>query len=225
MRMVDPMALPEDSELRSVDNRVTVASADVITTAHVCDVAPAGITLNPRIRSIWAGARLSGPALPVKVAPGDNASLHAVIGEAQPGDVLVVDGANFTERALWGAIMSHAAMLKGIAGLVVDGAVRDVAEITEMRFPIFASAQTPVGPYNKVPGSIGRDITCGGVVVRAGDLVYADDDGVVVIPAEDAPALIKRAQLRASREEKVVEALDQGMALSEAISFLRPEGR
>jgi 4-hydroxy-4-methyl-2-oxoglutarate aldolase len=203
----------------------SVASADVITTAHICDVGPWGLVLDGRIRSIWPGARVSGVAVPVKVAPGDNASLHQVIEQAEPGSIVVVDGAGFEERALWGAIMSHAAMLRGIAGLVVDGAIRDVAEITEMRFPVFASSSTPVGPYNKVHGSIGREIQSGGVRVCQGDVVYADDDGVVVLPADDAPAILELAQVRASREEQVVAQLDLGKSLSEAVKQLRPEGR
>lgn len=201
-----------------------VASADLITTAHISDVAPAGLVLDRRVRAIWSGARASGPALPVKVAPGDNASLLAAIDGARRGDIIVVDGADFRDRALWGAIMAHAAQMRGVAGLVVDGTVRDVAEITAMRFPVFACAQTPIGPYNKVRGSIGAPIMCAGVAVAAGDVVYADDDGVVIVPQADADEILAAARTRAAREEEVVEALTQGLTLREAIPLLRREG-
>jgi regulator of RNase E activity RraA len=210
--------------LAAAGTGVPVASAELITTAHISDVAPTGLVLHRRVRAIWSGARASGPALPVKVAPGDNASLLAAIDGAERGDIIVVDGADFRGRALWGAIMAYAAQMRGVAGLVVDGAVRDVAEITAMQFPVFACAQTPIGPYNKVRGSIGAPISCAGVAVAAGDLVYADDDGVVVIPQADADDILAAARVRAAREEDVVEALTQGLTLREAVPLLRREG-
>jgi 4-hydroxy-4-methyl-2-oxoglutarate aldolase len=201
----------------------TVFAADRLTTAHLCDVAPFGVAMSPRIAALWPGARASGPAFTVRVAPGDNASLHAAIATAQPGDVLVTDGAGFAERALWGAIMSYAAMRRGIAALVVDGAVRDVEEISGMRFPVFAASRTPVGPYNKVHGQLGGHVTCGGVGVNSGDLVYADDDGVVVIPAASAEQITAAALVRAEREAEIVRGLAAGAELADLLPLLRKE--
>lgn len=200
-----------------------IFAADRLTTAHLSDVAPFGVAMSPRIAAIWPGAFASGPAFTVKVAPGDNASLHAAIAAAQPGDVLVTDGAGFTERALWGAIMSYAAMRRGIAALVVDGAIRDVAEITEMGFPVFAAGRTPVGPYNKVHGELGGHVTCGGVGVSNRDLIYADDDGVVVLPADDAAQVTAAARVRAEREAEIVRGLATGAPLAELLPLLRKE--
>lgn len=211
-------AAGEDGDLTG-----TVFAADRLTTAHLCDVAPFGVAMSPRIMALWAGARASGPAFTVRVAPGDNASLHAAIAAARPGDVLVTDGAGFAERALWGAIMSYAAMLRGIAALVVDGAVRDVEEIAEMGFPVFASSRTPVGPYNKVHGQLGGHVTCGGIGVNSGDLVYADDDGVVVIPAASAEQMTAAALVRAEREAEIVRGLAAGTQLAELLPLLRKE--
>ena len=120
--------------------------------------------------------------------------------------------------------MAYAAHMRGVAGLVMDAAVRDVAEITAMQFPVFACAQTPIGPYNKVRGSIGAPISCAGVAVAAGDLVYADDDGVVILPQAEAEEILAAARARAAREEEVVAALAQGLTLREAIPLLRREG-
>jgi 4-hydroxy-4-methyl-2-oxoglutarate aldolase len=212
-----------DSGTQPAVSAEAVFPADQLTTAHLSDVAPFGVAMSPRIAAIWPGARASGPAFTVKVAPGDNASLHAAIAAARPGDVLVTDGAGFTERALWGAIMSYAAMRRGIAALVVDGAVRDVAEITEMRFPVFAASRTPVGPYNKVHGELGGHVTCGGVGVNDRDLVYADDDGVVVIPAASAGMVTAAALVRAEREAEIVRGLDTGVQLADLLPLLRKE--
>jgi len=200
-----------------------VFAADRLTTAHLCDVAPYGVAMSPRIAAVWAGARASGPAFTVRVAPGDNASLHAAIAAAEPGDFLVVDGAGFTERALWGAIMSYAAMRRGIAGLVVDGAIRDVDEITEMRFPAFAASRTPVGPYNKVHGALGGQVTCGDIQVSSRDLIYADDDGVVAIPADSADRITAAALTRAEREAEIVRGLAAGGLLADLLPLLRKE--
>jgi 4-hydroxy-4-methyl-2-oxoglutarate aldolase len=198
-------------------------AADRLTTAHLCDVAPYGVAMTPKIAAIWPGARASGPAFTVRVAPGDNASLHAAIAAAEPGDVLVVDGAGFAERALWGAIMSYAAMRRGIAALVVDGAIRDVEEITEMRFPVFAASRTPVGPYNKVHGELGGQVTCGGIRVSSRDLIYADDDGVVAIPADSADQITAAALIRAEREAEIVRGLAAGGLLADLLPLLRKE--
>jgi 4-hydroxy-4-methyl-2-oxoglutarate aldolase len=199
----------------------SIFDPDRITTAHLCDVAPFGVVMDAKVRSVWRGARVSGPAFTVKVAPGDNASLHASLGVAKAGDVLVVEGSGFLERALWGAIMTFAAIRRGIAGLVVDGAVRDVEEIERLGFAVFAAGQTPVGPYNKVRGALGAQIVCGGLAVSPGDLVYADDDGVVVVPTADANAIVAAARDRADREEKIVRGLTEGAQLAELLPLLR----
>ena len=204
-----------------VVNVKTIVDAGKITTSHISDVAPHGFVARPSLRSLWAGARLSGPAFTVKVAPGDNASLMTALETVERDEVLVVDGAGFTERALWGAIMTYAAMRRGVAGLVVDGAVRDVEEIRTLQFPVFAIAHTPVGPYNKVSGALRTKITCGGVIVRPGDLVYADDDGVVFLPKLEVAELLRAAQQRAQREEEVVQGLSEGESLTGLLPLLR----
>ncbi|MCI0678376.1 MAG: RraA family protein [Actinobacteria bacterium] len=177
--------------------------------------------MSSRIASIWEGGRASGRAFTVSTPPGDNASLHEAIEVIGQGEVLVVDGKEYLDRALWGAIMSEAAQLKGVVGLVVDGAVRDVSETRRLRFPIFAAGRTPAGPYNKVRGSLGDSIMCGGVWVNPGDWVHADDDGVVVIPEAATEDVLALAQTRHELEDEILTGLRDGKVLSSLLGILR----
>jgi 4-hydroxy-4-methyl-2-oxoglutarate aldolase len=191
-----------------------------LTTAHVCDVSPAGITMDPGIAAIWPGARVAGPAFTVKVATGDNASLMTALRRAEPGDVLVVDAGGSLERGLWGAILSTEAQRRGIAGMVIDGAVRDCDEIAELRFPVFARGRAPTTPYSKVPGHVGRTVTCGGIEVAPGDAVYGDGDGVVAVTAADHDATVERALHRIGLEDQILEGLAAGRPLAELLPIL-----
>lgn len=195
-------------------------SGALITTAHLSDVSPWGVVMDGRIRAVWEGARLCGRAYTVKVAPGDNASLMVALAEADSGDVIVCDGAGVVDRSLWGEIMARAAMQRGIVGLVCDGAVRDVAEMREMGFPAFAAAVTPLGPYSKVPGAVRIPIVVGGLPVAPGDAVYADDDGVVVIPADRYDGTLERVHDRIEREATIVAGLDDGRPLNDLLGVL-----
>lgn len=176
--------------------------------------------MDGRIRSLWPGARATGRAFTVRTPPGDNASLHAALDQVVEGDLLVVDGQAFTERSLWGAIMSEAAALAGVAGLVIDGAIRDLREIRSLKFPVFAAAVTPTGPYNKIHGEIGVDITCGGLDVSPGDWIHADDDGVVVIPAVLREETSDKAQRRHDLEEEILKGIRAGQPLSSVLPIL-----
>ncbi len=191
-----------------------------MTTAHLCDVSPFGIRMDPGIGPIWAGAHMSGPAFTVRTPPGDNASLMVAIREAKPGDVLVVDAGGGLDRALWGAILSLAASKRGIAGLVIDGAVRDRDEITELGYPVFARGVCPDTPYSKVHGSVGRPVVCGGLTVQAGDVVYGDGDGVVVIDREVHAATVERARHRMALEDQIFQGLEDGRPLDELVAVL-----
>lgn len=199
---------------------VDAATRSRVTTAHLCDVSPIGILMDADIRPIWPGAHLAGPAFTVRTAPGDNASLIVAIREAEPGDVLVVDGAGALERALWGAILSLAARNRGIAGIVIDGAARDRDEIAVMDYPVFARGVSPDTPYSKVHGSTRQPITCGGLTVRPGDMVYGDGDGVVVIPREAHEATLDRARERIDLEEQIFQGLEAGRSLDELVPIL-----
>lgn len=181
---------------------------DFLPTALLCDVAPEPIALLPRVRRVWPGARLAGRALTVRTPPGEHASLRAALEQARTGDVLVVDCDGSLATALWGGRMSRIALERGVAGLVLDGAVRDVDEIEDVRFPVFAAGVVPTPPRCELLGEVDVSITCGGRTVAPGDAVYADGDGVVVVPAHIHDDVV--AQARAALDDELAEARVRG---------------
>ena len=154
-----------------------------IATADLCDAAATPIAMDARIRPVWRGARFAGRAFTVRVPPCEIPSVLLAAEQAGPGDVIVVDGAGAVERALWGGKLSKLALERGIVGVVVDGAIRDVDEIEALGFPVFAAAVVPTPPHRERTGEVGVTVTCGGLAVSPGDYVYGDADGVVVVPA------------------------------------------
>lgn len=157
--------------------------APALATADLSDAAGGGIAMHCRIRPMWPGARVAGRAFTVRTPAGQHPSVREALELAGPGDVIVIDGAGFTDRALWGDKLSLRAQERGVAGLVIDGAVRDVALIEELGFPVFAVASSPTGPQTDLAGEVGSIIECGGLWVEPGDLVVGDADGVVVVGA------------------------------------------
>jgi regulator of RNase E activity RraA len=155
-------------------------------------------------------SRVVGPALTVKSRPGDNLMAMKAIELAQPGDVIVISCDGETNLSVWGGIMSVIAARQGVAGVVADGLVRDAAQIREARLPMFATGLTPAGPTKNGPGQINTVISCGGVVVRPGDIVVGDEDGVVVVPRDEAGAVLERAAARAALEADWLEHIGQG---------------
>jgi regulator of RNase E activity RraA len=166
--------------------------------------------LHGRIAALRPRMKLAGPALTVEVRPGDNLMIHAAMALAKPGDVLVIDGKGDQGAALMGTIMMTACKQLGIAGVVIDGAVRDSLEIEEMAFPVFSVGTNPNGPTKNVPGRIGHPISCGGVTVRSGDLIVADADGVVVIERERVEALLPLATKKVEDESARIEQIRKG---------------
>ena len=166
--------------------------------------------LHGRIAALRPRMKLAGPALTVEVRPGDNLMIHAAMALAKPGDVLIIDGKGDQTAALMGTIMMTACKQLGIAGVVIDGAVRDSLEIDEMDFPVFSVGTNPNGPTKNVAGRIGQPITCGGVSVRSGDLVIADADGVFVAERERVAALLPLAHKKVEDEAARIAAIKKG---------------
>ena len=152
------------------------------------------------IREMWAGMpRLAGPAFTVRCPPGDNLMLHAAIYRAAPGEVIVVQSGDL-EYALSGGNVCAIAQQRGIAGFVCDGVIRDVAEVREARFPVFARGVVPVPGKKQTLGTLNQPIVCGGVAVSPGDIVVADEEGIVVVPAADQRSVWEQAQEKSDRE-------------------------
>jgi 4-hydroxy-4-methyl-2-oxoglutarate aldolase len=124
--------------------------------------------------------------------------------------VLIIDAENFDNRAVWGGILNSRAMLQKINGVVVDGAVRDIAELREMPLPVFATASSPAGPHKGWGGSIDNVISCGGVSVTPGDIILADDDGVTVVPLARASVVLAESQKKVKFEAEVLQKLASG---------------
>ncbi|WP_307796188.1 methyltransferase [Amycolatopsis sp. 195334CR] len=147
-----------------------------------------------RIRPLWPGAVLSGPAFTVWTRPGDNQGLHAAFETIRRGEVLVVNGGGDETRALIGELVVQKALALEIGGIVLDGAARDVTELAALGVPVFARAVTPAGPWKTGPYRIGGTIAVGGVPVSQGDWVLGDDDGVAVVPAAEVGDVVAAAR-------------------------------
>lgn len=154
--------------------------------------------------------RLFGPAFTVRTRPGDNLVVHKALDLAQRGDVLVIDAGGSTMRATLGGLICRYAQSRGLAGLVVDGAVRDLGDIVELGLPVFARGFTHVGPYKDGPGEIGGPVNIGGTVVRTGDVVVGDVDGIVFVPAERVAPVLAAALALVENEKRIVEAIGRG---------------
>jgi len=178
--------------------------------AIIADVAGRRGALDGRIRAVRPNMKLAGTAFTVEVRPGDNLMIHAAMSLAKPGDVIVVDGKGDVGAALMGTIMMTACKQLGIAGVVIDGAVRDTLEIEEMGFPVFAAGYNPNGPTKNIAGRIGHPISVGGVTVHAGDFVIGDADGVVVVEREKIAGMLPLAAKKVTDETARIEAIRKG---------------
>jgi len=167
--------------------------------------------------------QLCGPACTVKVFPGDNLMVHKALDVAKPGDIVVVDAHGSAMNAVLGDLISTKAKHRGIAGFVVDGFVRDLPDILELDFPVFARGATPIGPLHRGPGEINFPICCGGVVVNPGDLVVADGAGVVVIPQEIASELLERLQAQRATMAAYLAGVKRGQFSNEWVDRILQE--
>lgn len=168
---------------------------------------------------------LCGPAVTVRVRPGDNLMLHKAMLLAEPGDVIVVDGGGDLTQALIGGLMRATAVSRRMGGFVIDGAIRDLAEWAGGGMPIFAAGSTHRGPSKEGPGEINVAVSCAGLVVHPGDLVVGDADGVVCVRPSDLAALADRCTAHLAREERIREQNVRGAADAERIdSLLRAKG-
>lgn len=175
------------------------------------------------IKPIAAGMRLRGQARTVNAMAGDNGIIHAAIPLVRQGEVLVVNGMSVDDVAIWGEVMTRAAVEQGIGGIVLDGAVRDLADLREMEFPVFCRAAVPRGPHKGFGGTIDAEISCAGVAVAPGDLVVGDDDGVAVVPLTQVRAVMKAAKEAQKREWAWLEEIAKGKTTRELLGLPDPE--
>ncbi len=148
---------------------------------------------------------LCGPAVTVRVRPGDNLMIHKALTMVEPGDVLVIDGGGDLTQALVGGLIRTTCVARRLGGLVIDGAVRDVREWAEDGMPIFARGHTHRGPSKDGPGEVNVPLSCAGLVVMPGDLVVGDADGVIAVPAAQAAEVLENTRAHLVREEQIRE--------------------
>lgn len=163
-------------------------------------------TMDSRIGPVFRDAFIAGSALTVDAQPGDNLVIHRAITLAEESDVVVVDAGGHSEAGIWGELMSINAMDRGIAGVVVDGAVRDVVEIGNLGFGVFSSAISPKGSHKELPGSINVPISCGSVIVEPGDVIIGDANGVVAVPAEETTSVLDECERKVADEDNLRES-------------------
>lgn len=162
------------------------------------------------LRPMHAGGVLAGPAVTVKARPGDNLMLHKALDIAQPGDVVVVDGSGHLTNALIGEMMTAYAETRGIAGIVIWGAIRDAAAIRAGSFPLFAAGVSHRGPYKDGPGEVNVPIAIDGMVINPGDLLLGDDDGLVCVAIDDAEYIYAKASAKHAAETAQMEKIARG---------------
>ncbi|NYT62570.1 RraA family protein [Alcaligenaceae bacterium] len=199
--------------INSAFSRVTreqVAKASQIASSIFSDVTGRRGALDGRIKPLAPAMHLCGPAFTVEVRPGDNLMIHAALLLAQPGDVLVIDGKGSSTSALMGELMCAHALAAGVAGLVIDGAVRDTSELRAGALPVFACASNPNGPTRQLAGRIGYSIAAGGVAIEPGDLVVGDGDGIVVVPKGKVEQALLDAHKKIEVERIRMQDISQG---------------
>lgn len=181
--------------------------------------------LSSAVKPIAPGMKLSGPAFPLSLKPGDNLALHEALYAAPAGSVLVVDAYDFLEAGPFGEIMAVAAQVRGIAGLVSSGSVRDRDAIAALGFPVFGKGLCVKGTDKHVPAKLGGPAVIDGVAVHPGDWVLGDADGVVVIPAAMADTVLQRSIEREAKERTVIERIRQGERTLDVYNFGNQELR
>ncbi len=205
--------MSENAAIRRTIERVPAAiveAARKFQASILADVGGRRGTLGGRIQPLSKSMKLAGPAFTVEVRPGDNLMIHAALALAKPGDVIVVDGKGDLSCALTGALMAAHAQKAGIAGFVIDAAVRDTDDCSRGSFPIFAAGANPNGPLKNSGGRINWPVSLAGTSVNPGDLIVGDADGVVVVPREMAAEIVGAAQAKVDAETERMNAIGRG---------------
>jgi RraA family protein len=198
------------------DHRDLLTLAAQVDTCAICDVAKETRVMSPALRCRSANAKLLGPALTVRCRD-DFFALILAIEQAKPGDVLVVDG-GASQTALAGELFARAALARGVAGLIVDAAYRDLAYIAGCELPVYSRHVSPMAGATQRLGVVNEPVTCGGVTVRPGDLVIADENGIVVLDPATAEATLRAAAQVEATEARIRAVLEAGGSLGECLN-------
>ena len=187
-----------------------VAELAKMVTPHLSDSMERLYAGGPQLRPMHREGKLAGPAYTVKTTPGDNLLVHKALDAAQKGDVIVVDAGGICENAIIGELMMSRARQRGVAGIVIWGAIRDSAEIGAGTYPVYASGVTHRGPYKNGPGEINVPISMGGMAVNPGDIIVGDADGLVAVPQEQAERILASAKSILEKETAAMKQIVSG---------------
>lgn len=193
-----------------------LASFGEASPAQVADCMSRLGAMDAGIGPIWPSPRIIGPALTVWCHSGDNLMLHKALSLAQPGDIVVMNTQGNTANSGFGELLATSAVKLGLAGIILDGTVRDADALQALRLPVYSRGLCPNGCNKDGAGEVGAIIACGGVAVRPGDIVIADRDGVTIVPLEDAPVVATLAGQQLEREHKRLAEIEKGV-------LVRPE--
>ncbi|HYS68290.1 MAG TPA: 4-carboxy-4-hydroxy-2-oxoadipate aldolase/oxaloacetate decarboxylase [Paraburkholderia sp.] len=205
---------------RASDEAITTLRAAGTATVHEA-MGRIGL-MKPYMRPIYQGAAATGSAVTVLAQPGDNWMIHVGIEQCRPGDIMVVAVTADNTDGMFGELLGTSMQSRGAGGLVIDAGCRDVGPLKEMGFPVWSRAVSAKGTVKATLGNVNMPVVCAGVTVYAGDVVVADDDGVVIVPQAEADAVARAAQQRLEKESRSRERLRSG-ELSLDINSMRPQ--
>jgi 4-hydroxy-4-methyl-2-oxoglutarate aldolase len=178
--------------------------------------------VDPSIRPAWRGAKVCGQALTVECPPCDNLMLHVAVAQAEPGAVIVATVGSYLMAGAWGEILTEAARARGIAGLVIDGAVRDIDAIEALRFPVFSRGLAIGACTKEKAGTLHASLQFGGVTVAPGDLVFGDADGLVIVELDRMDEVYEMAMSRRKNESEIIRQLREGRTTMELLGLPDP---
>ena len=192
-----------------------------IHTSIISDCLNRSYAMKAEIQPIFDGVRVCGPAITVQCMCGNNIASHIALTLCQKGDVIVIDGRGHPDTSIWGGIQTIYAKKIGVQGAVIDGAIRDAAEIRKRKFPVFCKGIVPTGPHKGWGDSVNVPIQCGGVPVNPGDLIVGDDDGIVVVPKMRLKEILNASRKRLALEKQWEKRMASGQNTLEAVGLVK----
>ena len=217
------MALTINKSIQDRLSEADLAAWREIPSAIISDELNRSATMVAAIKPLVPGTTFAAQALTAQVMVGDNAPLHHGVLEAWPGCAIVIDARGHLDTAVWGGVLTYMAKARGVAAVIVDGAIRDVAELRDSGLAVYCRGAVPNGPHKGFGGSVNVPIQCGGTPVDPGDLLVGDDDGIVVIRPSQIDGLLDRARARIAHEEEVLREIDAGRSTVEITGIPGPE--